>query len=67
MTTVINNPGNGESSESAVSMVVAVIVLVIVVALFFIYALPAIRGNNQDSIEVNLKLPATDTTKTTQN
>ncbi len=61
MTTVINNPGNGEGSDSGVGIMIGIIVLVVIVGLFFIYALPAIRAGSaipQDSsIDVNVKLP----------
>lgn len=68
MTTVINNPGNGENSDSGVAMIVGVIVLVVVVGLFFVYVLPMIRDNNssQESIDVNVKLPASNNSGTSQ-
>lgn len=67
MTTVINNPGNGEKADSGagVGVVLIVIVLIVVAGLFFIYALPAIRKGNavpqNSSIDVNVKLPAGNT------
>ncbi|MES2215960.1 MAG: hypothetical protein V4481_01555 [Patescibacteria group bacterium] len=61
MTTVINNPGNGDSSGGAMGLIVGLIVLVIVVALFIVYILPGIRGTapkKGGSVNVNLQLPA---------
>lgn len=61
MTTVINPPGNAESSNSAITLIIGLIALVIVAALFFVYVLPEIRnpGAPKDgSIDVNIKLPA---------
>lgn len=62
MTTVINNPGNGDGSDSAVGMIVGIIVLLMIVGLFFVYALPAIRGSGaapqNGAIDVNVKLPS---------
>lgn len=62
MTTVINNPGNGESSDSGIGIIIGVIILLLVVGgLFFVYGLPAIRGSGvapqNGSIDVNVKLP----------
>lgn len=66
MTTVINNPGNGEGTDSGVGVVLVVIALIVVAGLFFMYALPAIRAGNatpqNSSIDVNVKLPAGDNT-----
>lgn len=68
MTTVINNPGVGETGDSAVGMIVGVILLLVVVGLFFVYALPAIRGNSaaprSDTVDVNVKFPAGGTSPT---
>lgn len=62
MTTVINNPGNGEGADSGVGVVLMVIILIVVAGLFFMYALPAIRAGRaapqNSSIDVNVKLPA---------
>lgn len=61
MTTLINNPGNGDRSDSSVGAVVGVITLLVFVGLFFIYILPAIQAGGATpkggSIDVNLKLP----------
>ncbi len=70
MTTVINNPGGAEGSDSSsgFSVIIGVILLLVVIGLFFIYALPAIRNNptaatpQNSSIDVNVKLPAGGTT-----
>lgn len=63
MTTVINNPGNGENTDGGMGLILGVFILLIVAALFFVYGLPAIRGNSAtppaDNIDINVKLPAT--------
>ena len=63
MTTVINNPGNGEGSNSSVGIIIGLIVLLVVIGLFFVYGLPAIRKGNavpqNAGIDVNVKLPVT--------
>ncbi len=63
MTTVINNPGNGEGSSGVGGAIVGIIALIIFVAIFFMYILPMIRNSNTPqgkSIDVNVTLP-TDT------
>lgn len=60
MATVINNPGNGSGAGSSVGVIVGVIVLLVVLALFFVYALPAIRGSGggvPNAIDLNVNLP----------
>jgi hypothetical protein len=61
MTTVINNPGNGDDSSGVAGMIIGVVVLMLIGALFFIYGLPLIRNgiNNtpSKSIDINVKLP----------
>ena len=61
MTTVINNPGNSEGSDSSVGMILGVIVFLVVVGLFFVYGLPAIRNSRvtppNGNIDINVKLP----------
>jgi hypothetical protein len=54
MATVINNPG--ESESSGVGLIIGVIVAIILIALFFIYALPAMRGSNQAPANPNIDL-----------
>jgi hypothetical protein len=49
MATVINNPGQSESTGGGTGIVVGAIVLLVVVALFFMYGLPAMRNTNQGS------------------
>lgn len=70
MATIINNPGNRGSnsdSDSTISIIIGFILLLVVVGLFFVYALPALRNNAENSaapqnssLDVNLKLPAGD-------
>lgn len=65
MTTVINTHGTGNESDSMASMAILIIVLLVAAALFFIYALPAMRTNSSSmqapqnsTVDVNVKLPA---------
>jgi hypothetical protein len=58
MTTVINNPGEGEAS--GVSWIIGVVVVIILGALFFMYAVPAMRGgaaDDNDSANINVEIP----------
>lgn len=64
MSTVINNPGEGESSNSVVNAVIGIIVVILVLILFFVYALPAMRNSNTETkepqnntLDVNVNLP----------
>jgi hypothetical protein len=63
MTTVINNPGK-EDSSSATGIIISIIILVVVAGLFVVYVLPRIRNSggakDNSSIDVNVKLPASD-------
>lgn len=68
MSTVINNPGNGEDSGGIGGMLVGLIVLVIVLVLFFLYGLPMIRNSSSpaqeapkaDSLDINVTVPKTE-------
>ncbi len=60
MTTVINNPREGDSS---LGMIIGVIVGIILVLIFFVYGLPAMRGTKppeNGSLDVKVQLPAGD-------
>ena len=61
MTTVINNPGNGDGGDSVIGLVVGVLILVLVGVLFFVYGLPAIRNatapSKDGAININVKMP----------
>lgn len=64
MTTVINTPGNSDSSGGALGLIVGIIVLIIVGALFFIYVLPMINSSLNNSgepkdntMDINVQLP----------
>lgn len=65
MTTVINNPSGVEGEGSGgVGIIIGIIMFIVVVGLFFVYVLPKIQGApaQPNSIDVNVKLPAGDTT-----
>ena len=60
MTTVVNNPGGGSGDSSGTGMVVGVLLAIIIIVLFFLYGLPALRGNQapkNDSMDINVTLP----------
>ncbi len=46
MTTIINTPPSGDSSDSVWGLVLGVIIAIVLIVLFFIYALPALRQND---------------------
>lgn len=62
MTTVINNPGKGEGSDSSVGLIIGLVILLAILGLFFVYALPAIRGvgtqPQNGNVNINVKLPS---------
>ncbi|MDP3963339.1 MAG: hypothetical protein Q8Q39_02475 [bacterium] len=56
MPTIINNPpGSGDSGGSA-GLIIGILVIIVIVALFFIYALPAIRENSGTDINIPEKI-----------
>jgi hypothetical protein len=61
MTTIINNPNNGEGTgEGIMGVIVGIIVLIIAIAIFFVYVLPAMRNAEapkNDTLEVQVELP----------
>jgi hypothetical protein len=69
MATIINNPDSGAGNDSGgMGMIIGAIVLVLILVLFFIYGLPALRGNNgstgnqinvPDKVDVNVETPTT--------
>ncbi|MBA3732869.1 hypothetical protein H0W91_00660 [Patescibacteria group bacterium] len=56
MTTIIN-PGTNDNNGGA-GMVIGVIIALVLIALFFVFALPAIRKGNSGSANINVTLPA---------
>ncbi len=62
MTTVINTPG-GQSDDSGLGFILGVIVAIVLVALFFVYALPALRQKDQPTTNViTIPIPGTGST-----
>lgn len=61
MTTVINNPGNKEEADSFIGIIMGVLLILLTIAVFFIYALPAIKSGQtvpqESTVDVNVKLP----------
>jgi hypothetical protein len=60
MATIINTPGNSDSSDSGLGIILGVILAIILVALFVIYGIPALRGNNAStpsSTNINVTTP----------
>jgi hypothetical protein len=59
MTTVINNPGQGEGS--AMGWIIGVVIAIILFYVFFAYALPAMQGAapaDNGGANINVTLPA---------
>jgi len=54
MATVINNPDSGGRDGGGSGVIVGVIVAIIILVLFFLYALPAIRGTTKSGTTVNI-------------
>ncbi len=55
MATIVNNPPTSNSdSGSGVGVIVGVVLAVIIVALFFMYALPAMRHTNSGGTNINV-------------
>ena len=60
MATIINNPGDSGKGSST-GIIVGVIVVLVLLGLFFVYALPALRGSNAPeatTIDLNVDVPA---------
>ncbi len=55
MTTIIN-PGNNSDSSGA-GLIIGVVVALVLVVLFFVYGLPAIRGNQNKDVNINVEIP----------
>lgn len=58
MTTVINSPGSNEGSGAG--LIIGVIIALVIIALFFVYGLPALRGNggsNDRGTNINVQIP----------
>lgn len=59
MTTVINNPGEGQGS--AMGWIIGAVIAIILLYVFFAYALPAMRGAapaDNGGANINVTLPA---------
>ncbi len=62
MTTIINNPGDGEGSDSLFGSIIGIVLVIILIVLFFVYGLPAIRNSDNtteepqnSSLDINIK------------
>jgi hypothetical protein len=54
-TTIVNPaPNNNSSDNNGMGFLLGVIVLIVFVVLFFVYALPYIRGLNSGGVQVNV-------------
>jgi len=62
MTTIVNNPGSGATTDDSVGTVFAMIILALIAILFFVYGLPAIRNAAQTEVNtptrIDVNLPA---------
>jgi len=60
MATIINTPGNN-NADDGMGALLAVILIIVIAILFIVFALPAIRGNQQPQpagANINVTLPA---------
>ncbi len=55
MATIINNPGEGNGSS--MGTIVGLIILALVVIVFFVYGLPALRGNGSGTSNTTVEVP----------
>ena len=54
-TTIVNPaPNNNSSGDNGMGFLLGVIVLIVFVVLFFVYALPYIRGMSGGGVQVNV-------------
>lgn len=53
MTTIVNTPSSGESSDSGLGLILGAVMAIALITLFFIYGLPALRQNNNQSGSTN--------------
>ena len=58
METIINNKGEGGGSGAGI--IVGVVIALVLIALFFVFALPALRNQKKDNggINVDVNLPS---------
>ncbi len=59
MTTIINTPG-GQSDDSGLGFILGVIVAILLIAVFFVYALPALRQDDKPEATITIPLPGGD-------
>ena len=57
MATIINNPGESSSGNNMGGFIVALIVGAILLILFFLYALPALRGGGETDGDTQINVP----------
>jgi hypothetical protein len=62
MTTIINTPPAGESSDSGIGLFLGIILAFLLVVLFFVYILPTFRTDirttpETNNIDVNVTVP----------
>ncbi len=53
MTTIVNTPPSGESSDSGLGLILGVVVAIALIALFFVFGLPVLRQNSNQSGNTN--------------
>lgn len=67
MPTIINNPGNNSEDSSGAGIIIGVVVALVLVVLFFVYILPTLRdGNEPNTTNIDIELPATQNNEPTQ-
>jgi len=61
MSTIVNNPSNGEGM--GVGVILGIILALIIIGLFIVYGIPALRGNPPPSnggVNLQVELPSGD-------
>ena len=54
MTTIVNTPPSGDSSDSGLGLILGVIIAIALIALFFVYGFPVLRQSNNQPNGTNI-------------
>ena len=68
MSTIINNPGGGETETGiGIGMVLGILVVLAVVILFVFYGIPALRNNTAKDTTTTIKIEVPNPVQTNKN